>query len=294
MEDIINNGEMRLPRWFKVRMKQGRDLADVRTILRSHHLHTVCESAVCPNIWECWNKRTATFMILGDICTRNCGYCAVKTGRPGPPETNEPERVAMAAKEMGLEYAVITSVDRDDLDDGGASIFAMIVAEIRRVSPQTKVELLIPDLKGSFDALKVVAESRPDILGHNLETVPRLYRAIKPQASYEISIAIIKKAGVLDVTTKSGLILGMGEEMDEVREVMGHLIEAGCKILTLGQYLRPSKTHLPVARYYNPDDFLVLKEEGRLMGFEHVEAGPLVRSSYHAEEQYIRMGGKNE
>ncbi len=294
MGDLINNGEMRLPKWFKVRMKQGNDLADVRTILRSHHLHTVCESAVCPNIWECWNKRTATFMILGDICTRNCGYCAIKTGRPHPPDIDEPERVALAAKEMGLEYAVITSVDRDDLDDGGASIFAMIVAEIRRVSPQTKVELLIPDLKGSFDALKVVAESRPDILGHNLETVPRLYRAIKPQASYEISIAIIKKAGVMGATTKSGLILGMGEEMDEVRDVMGHLIEAGCKILTLGQYLRPSKAHLPVARYYNPDDFLVLKEEGRLMGFEHVEAGPLVRSSYHAEEQYIRMGGKNE
>ncbi|MBI5745811.1 MAG: lipoyl synthase [Nitrospirae bacterium] len=285
---------MRLPKWFKVRMKHGNDLADVRIILRSHHLHTVCESAVCPNIWECWNKRTATFMILGDICTRNCGYCAVKTGSPDPPEINEPERVALAAKEMGLEYAVITSVDRDDLDDGGASIFAMTVAEIRRVSPETKVELLIPDLKGSFDALKVVAESRPDILGHNLETVPRLYRVIKPQASYEISIAIIKKAGVMGVTTKSGLILGMGEEMDEVREVMGHLIEAGCKILTLGQYLRPSKAHLPVARYYNPDDFLVLKEEGCLMGFEHVEAGPLVRSSYHAEEQYIRMGGKNE
>ena len=294
MGDIINNGEMRLPKWFKVRMKQGKDIADVRTILRSHHLHTVCESAVCPNIWECWNKRTATFMILGDICTRNCGYCAVKTGSPDPPEINEPERVALAAKEMGLEYAVITSVDRDDLDDGGASIFAMIVEEIRRVSPETKVELLIPDLKGSFDALSTVAESRPDILGHNLETVPRLYRVIKPQARYEISIAIIKEAGVMGVTTKSGLILGMGEEMDEVREVMGHLIEAGCKILTLGQYLRPSKAHLPVARYYNPDDFLVLKEEGRLMGFEHVEAGPLVRSSYHAEEQYILMGGKNE
>lgn len=294
MEDIINNGEMRLPKWFKVRMKQGRDLADVRTILRSHHLHTVCESAVCPNIWECWNKRTATFMILGDICTRNCGYCAVKTGRPDPPETNEPKRVAQAAKEMGLEYAVITSVDRDDLDDGGASIFAMTVEEIRRVSPETKVELLIPDLKGSFDALNTVAESRPDILGHNLETVRRLYRVIKPQASYEISISIIKEAGVMGITTKSGLILGMGEEMDEAREVMGHLIEAGCKILTLGQYLRPSKAHLPVAKYYDPDDFLVLKEEGRLMGFEHVEAGPLVRSSYHAEEQYIRMGGKNE
>lgn len=294
MGDIINNGEMRLPKWFKVRMKQGKDLADVRTILRSHHLHTVCESAACPNIWECWNKRTATFMILGDICTRNCGYCAVKTGSPVPPEINEPERVALAVKEMGLEYAVITSVDRDDLDDGGASIFAMTVEEVRRVSPETKVELLIPDLKGSFDALNTVAESRPDILGHNLETVPRLYRVIKPQASYEISISIIKKAGVMGITTKSGLILGMGEEMDEVREVMGHLIEAGCKILTLGQYLRPSKAHLPVARYYDPDDFLVLKEEGQLMGFEHVEAGPLVRSSYHAEEQYIRMGGKNE
>ncbi len=294
MGAIINNGEMRLPKWFKVRMKQGKDLADVRTILRSHRLQTVCESAVCPNIWECWNKRTATFMILGDICTRNCGYCAIKTGRPDPPEINEPERVAMAAKEMGLEYAVITSVDRDDLDDGGASIFAMIVAEIRRVSPQTKVELLIPDLKGSFDALKVVAASRPDILGHNLESVPRLYRLIKPQASYKRSLAVIKEAVRMGVTTKSGLILGMGEEMDEVREVMGHLIEAGCKILTLGQYLRPSKAHLPVARYYNPDDFLVLKEEGRQMGFEHVEAGPLVRSSYHAEEQYIRMGGKND
>ncbi|MEK7870753.1 MAG: lipoyl synthase [Nitrospirota bacterium] len=294
MGAITNNGEMRLPKWFKVRMKQGKDLADVRTILRSHNLHTVCESAVCPNIWECWNKRTATFMILGDICTRNCGYCAVKTGRPGLPEIDEPERVALAAKEMGLEYAVITSVDRDDLDDGGASIFAMTVEEIRRVSPETKVELLIPDLKGSFDALNTVAESRPDILGHNLETVRRLYRVIKPQASYEISISIIKEAGVMGITTKSGLILGMGEEMDEAREVMGHLIEAGCKILTLGQYLRPSKAHLPVARYYDPDDFLVLKEEGRLMGFEHVEAGPLVRSSYHAEEQYIRMGGKNE
>lgn len=293
MGEVLDRGELRLPPWFKVRMTHGENLSNVKSTVRYHQLHTVCESAICPNIWECWNNRTATFMILGDICTRRCKYCSVKTGRPDPPQPDEPRRVALAVKEMGLEYAVITSVDRDDLIDGGASMFAITVAEIRRIVPKTKVELLIPDLKGSFDSLKIVADSKPDILGHNLETVPRLYQAVKPQSRYDRSLAIIKEARRRGATTKSALILGMGEETDEVREVMRSLIDAGCKILTLGQYLRPTKAHLPVARYYYPDEFLMLKEEGMLLGFDHVEAGPLVRSSYHAEEQYTKRGEKN-
>lgn len=290
MRETLDREEVRLPSWFKVRMRHSENLVDVRSAVRLHQLHTVCESAICPNIWECWNNRTATFMILGDICTRNCKYCAVKTGKPHLPQLDEPARVALAAKEMGLEYVVITSVDRDDLIDGGAFMFAVTVSEIRRISPKTKVELLIPDLKGSFDALKIVADSNPDILGHNLETVPRLYQTIKPQSRYERSIAIIKEASRMGVTTKSGFILGMGEEIDEVREAMRNLIDAGCKVLTLGQYLRPTKAHLPVFRYYHPDEFMMLKEEGRLLGFYHVEAGPLVRSSYHADKQYTRKG----
>lgn len=290
MKEALDRGGVRLPSWFKVRMMHGKNLSNVKSTVRYHQLHTVCETAICPNIWECWNNRTATFMILGDICTRDCKYCAVKTGKPDLPQPDEPRRVALAIKEMGLEYAVITSVDRDDLTDGGASVFAMTVAEIRRLSPKTKAELLIPDLKGSFDALKIVVDSKPDLLGHNLETVPRLYQMVKPQSRYDRSLAIIKEAKRMGETTKSGLILGMGEEMDEVREVMRNLSDVGCKILTLGQYLRPSKAHWPVVRYYHPDDFLMLKEEGRLLGFDHVEAGPLVRSSYHAEEQYTKRG----
>lgn len=290
MRETLDREKVRLPSWFKVRMRHSANLVDVRSTVSLHQLHTVCESAICPNIWECWNNRTATFMILGDICTRNCKYCAVKTGKPELPQLDEPARVALAAKEMGLEYVVITSVDRDDLIDGGAFMFAVTVSEIRRISPKTKVELLIPDLKGSFDALKIVTDSNPDILGHNLETVPRLYQTIKPQSRHERSIALIKEASRMGVTTKSGFILGMGEEIDEVREAMRNLIDAGCKILTLGQYLRPTKAHLPVFRYYHPDEFMMLKEEGRLLGFYHVEAGPLVRSSYHAEKQYTRKG----
>ena len=294
MRQALNNrGDVRLPPWFKVRMIHTENMNDIKSTVRRYNLHTVCESAICPNIWECWNKRTATFMILGDICTRRCNYCAVKTGRPGLPDTDEPARIALAVKEMDISYAVITSVDRDDLVDGGAYIFALTIAEIRRGSPQTKVELLIPDLKGSFDALKIVVDAGPDILGHNLETVPRLYQIIKPQSRYDRSLAIIKEAGRLGTMTKSGLILGMGEEIDEVREVMRQLIDAGCNILTLGQYLRPSREHLSVARYYHPDEFLMLREEGMLLGFDHVEAGPLVRSSYHAEGQYTK-GNTNE
>lgn len=288
MRETLDRGEMRLPPWFKVRMRHSENLVDVKSAVRHHKLHTVCESAACPNIWECWNNRTATFMILGDICTRNCRYCAVKTGRPDLPQPDEPHRVALAVNDMGLEHAVITSVDRDDLVDGGASIFAMTVREIRRVSPVTKVELLIPDLKGSFDALKIVAGSSPDILGHNIETVPRLYSSVKPQSRYERSLDIIKEAGRMGETTKSGLILGMGEGVDEIRDVMRQLIDAGCKILTLGQYLRPTRAHLPVTKYYHPDEFMMFKEEGMLLGFDHVEAGPLVRSSYHADKQYTK------
>ncbi|MBI5286979.1 MAG: lipoyl synthase [Deltaproteobacteria bacterium] len=278
-----------LPHWFKIkiRMTPGENLSAVRRLVKDLNLHTVCEGAGCPNIWECWNQGTATFMILGEVCTRDCGFCGVHKGRPLSVDEGEPLRVAMAVKALGLRHAVVTSVTRDDIEDGGASIFANIVREIRRLNPETSVELLIPDFRGCDVALSTVLDTRPDILNHNMETVKRLYPEVRSQADYYQSLRLLEKAKVSGIVTKSGLILGMGETIDEIREVMVNLRAVGCEILTLGQYLRPSKNHRPVTRFYHPEEFDMLKMEGMEMGFRYIEAGPLVRSSYHAERQRL-------
>jgi lipoic acid synthetase len=258
--------------------------------MRDLQLHTVCEEAHCPNIGECWEHRAATFMILGDVCTRNCAYCAVAHGTPRPLDREEPVRLAEAVARMGLKHVVITSVDRDDLPDGGAEIFAACVAEIRRRLPEASVELLIPDFKGSGAALSAVVAARPDILNHNLETIERLYRLARPGGKYARALGLLRRAKELDpgLLTKSGIICGLGEEWDELLVAMRDLRAQQVDILTLGQYLRPSAAHLPIARYYAPDEFAELKRLGLAMGFRHVEAGPLVRSSYHAWEQVER------
>ena len=275
----------RLPSWFKVTIRQGPDFQDVRRIMDTLDLHTICEEARCPNVWECWNNRTATFLILGDICTRRCHYCAVTTGRPPGLDREEPMRVAEAVQALGLRHAVITSVNRDELDDGGASMFVETIREIRRRIPTCAVEVLIPDFEGNETALAAVASERPDILNHNIETVRRLFPSIRPQGKYARSIELLGQAKHVGARTKSGLIVGMGETVDEIREVMRDLRAVGCDILTIGQYLQPTKAHLPVVRFYEPAEFASLKEEGLALGFSHVESGPLVRSSYHAEQQ---------
>ena len=249
------------------------------------NLHTICEEARCPNMWECWNARTATFLILGDICTRRCHYCSVATGRPHAVDHEEPLRVAEAVQALNLRHAVITSVNRDELDDGGASVFAETIGHIRRFIPSCTIEVLIPDFEGNEAALALVAAEKPDILNHNIETVRRLFPSIRPQGKYQRSIELLGRAKQMGMTTKSGLILGMGETTDEAREVMRDLRAADCDIMTIGQYLQPTKDHLSVARFYHPDEFAALKEEGLALGFRHVESGPLVRSSYHAEQQ---------
>jgi lipoic acid synthetase len=248
-------------------------------------LHTICEEARCPNRWECWNARTATFLILGDICTRRCHYCSVETGRPLAIDHGEPRRVAEAVQVLGLRHAVITSVNRDELEDGGAAIFAETIRQTRQLSPDCTIEVLIPDFEGNEAALAAVCAERPDILNHNIETVRRLFPALRPQGKYQRSIELLGKAKQWGMRTKSGLILGMGETMDEAREVMRDLRSVGCDIMTIGQYLQPTRQHLPVARFYDPSEFAMLKEEGISLGFTHVESGPLVRSSYHAEQQ---------
>ncbi|MGQ0812112.1 MAG: lipoyl synthase [Nitrospiraceae bacterium] len=275
----------RLPPWFKVRMQQGPDYQDLRRIMDTLNLHTICEEARCPNVWECWNARTATFLILGDICTRRCHYCAVTTGRPLELDRDEPLRVAQAVHALKLRHAVITSVNRDELEDGGAEIFAETIRQIRRLIPDCTIEVLIPDFEGSEAALATVIAEKPDILNHNIETVRRLFPSIRPQGKYQRSIELLGRGKQMGMNTKSGLILGMGETMEEIRQVMRDLRAVGCNIMTIGQYLQPTKEHLPVARFYHPDEFAALKKEGTAMGFDHVESGPLVRSSYHAEQQ---------
>jgi lipoyl synthase len=268
----------------------GPNYVALRRLMRDLQLHTVCEEAHCPNIGECWEHRAATFMILGDVCTRNCAYCAVAHGTPRPLDPEEPARLAEAVARMGLKHVVITSVDRDDLPDGGAEIFAACVAEIRRRLPAASVELLIPDFKGSETALSTVVAARPDILNHNLETIERLYRLARPGGRYARALGLLRRAKELDpgLLTKSGMMCGLGEEWDELLVAMRDLRAQRVDILTLGQYLRPSAAHLPIARYYAPDEFAELKRLGLAMGFRHVEAGPLVRSSYHAWEQVER------
>jgi lipoic acid synthetase len=274
------------PRWLRAPAPAGENYRELKELITRLGLHTVCESAACPNVGDCWNRRTATFMILGNVCTRRCGFCAVQKGAPLEIDFDEPRRVAEAAAAMGLRYAVVTSVNRDDRKDGGASLFAATIRAIRERIPGCKVEVLIPDFQGSPEALETVMRERPDVLNHNTETVPRLYRQVRLGASYERSLGLLALAKSLrpDVPTKSGLMLGLGETTDEVLEVMRDLRASQVDILTLGQYLRPSPKHLPILRYIPPGEFDAYRRAGAGMGFSHVEAGPLVRSSYHADE----------
>ena len=279
--------DSRRPDWLRVRLPGGPNYGDLKGIMRGLDLHTVCEEAHCPNIGECWEARTATFMILGDTCTRACGFCAVKTGRPTVLDLGEPVRVAEAVERMGLKHAVITSVNRDELEDGGAGVFAGTIRQIRRRLPECGVEVLIPDFEGNLEALATVVRARPDILNHNVETVPRLYPQVRPKARYQRSLEVLQRAKRLDagVFTKSGIMLGLGEEENEVLQVFSDLRAHDVEILTVGQYLRPSLRHLPIVRYWTPDEFAQLKLKALRLGFRHVEAGPLVRSSYHAANQ---------
>ena len=272
------------PDWLRAPAPVGPNYRELKSLIERLRLHTVCESAACPNVGECWNHRTATFMILGNVCTRRCGFCAVQKGAPLAVDYDEPQRVAAAASAMGLKYAVITSVNRDDRKDGGAELFALTIRAIRDRIPGCRVEVLIPDFQGSRAAMDIVLEAAPDVLNHNTETVPRLYRQVRLGARYDRSLDILaySKASRPDIPTKSGLMLGIGENTDEVIGVMRDLRAHAVDILTLGQYLRPSPKHLPIMRYVPPDEFAALRREGMEMGFAHVEAGPLVRSSYHA------------
>ena len=280
----------RKPAWLKVSAPGGPNYIATRQLMRGLRLHTVCEEAHCPNIGECWEHRAATFMILGDVCTRNCAYCAVAHGTPAPLDLDEPVRLAEAVGRLELEHVVITSVDRDDLPNGGAELFAECIDAIRTRSPETSVEILIPDFKGSETALRIVVDAKPDILNHNLETIARLYRLARPGGRYPRALELLRRAKQMDpgMLTKSGVICGLGEEWDELLGAMQDLRTQGVDILTLGQYLRPSPGHLPIARYYSPDEFAELKRIGLAMGYRHVESGPLVRSSYHAWEQVER------
>lgn len=279
---------MRKPPWLKVKLPAGKDYLAVMKLAREQKLHTVCEDALCPNIAECWGRKTATFMILGDICTRSCGFCSVKTGMPTELDLDEPRRTAYAVKELGIRHAVITSVNRDELKDGGAFLFAETVREIRRQSPETRVEILIPDFQGDVPALQKVWDARPDVLAHNIECVPRLQRQVRSVASYDVSRFVLRetKKRHPHIKTKTGIQVGHDENREEILEVMDDLVEIGVDIFTIGQYLRPTKMHLPVRRFYTPEEFADLKREAKRRGIPHVQSGPLVRSSYRAEEPF--------
>lgn len=279
----------RRPEWLKVRLPTGPNFRELVGIMRTQTLHTVCEEARCPNIGDCWERRTATFLILGNVCTRHCAYCAIAHGLPTELDAREPERVAEAVAAMGLRHAVITSVDRDDLRDGGAGMFARTIRLIRARVPHCSIEVLIPDFKGDVEALRAVLAAEPDILNHNIETVSRLFRAVRGGGNYRRSLDLLAlaKAEARRGLTKSGMMVGLGETWDEVLETMRDLQDVGCDILTVGQYLSPGRDYAPIARYYHPDEFAALKAEGLAMGFRHVESGPLVRSSYHADEQAV-------
>jgi lipoyl synthase len=278
---------LRRPSWIKVRAPSGETYEWLQQLMRKKELHTVCEEAGCPNMGECWGSGTATFLMMGDICTRTCGFCDIKRGRPEALDWVEPERIAQAVKSMQLKHAVITSVNRDDRRDGGAPIFAMVIRRIRELHPGCSIEVLIPDFKGSIEALRIVMNARPEILNHNVETVPRLFKMVQPQDRYDWAKATLRNAKRLDpdVLTKSGIMVGLGETIEEVKRVMEDQRSWGVEILTLGQYLQPSRKHLPIARYYTPEEFAELREFGLGIGFKWVESGPLVRSSYHAAEQ---------
>ncbi|MCA9940645.1 MAG: lipoyl synthase [Anaerolineales bacterium] len=281
----------RRPEWIRVRVPSGESYQNLKHLMRSKQLHTVCEEARCPNIGECWGAGTATFLIMGDTCTRSCGFCDIKTGRPAPLDWNEPERVAQAVKAMNLRHVVITSVNRDEREDGGAPIFALVIQRIRELQPGCTIEVLIPDFKGSAAALKIVMDTRPEILNHNVETVPRLFKKVQPQDHYEWALTTLRQAKQMepDVLTKSGIMVGLGESLDEVVTVMADLADCGVDILTIGQYLQPSKKHLPVERYYMPAEFETLSQKGYELGFKWVESGALVRSSYRAEQQVAAL-----
>lgn len=280
--------QRRLPEWLKVKAPGGRNYLELRQIIKGGRLHTVCEEAHCPNIGECWDRKTATFMVLGDICTRACTYCAVDTGKPLPVDALEPVRLAETVHTLGLRYVVITSVDRDDLPDGGASIFAQCISRIHKRVPECKVEVLIPDFQGDWQALASVMDARPQTLNHNIETVRRVFPRVRHRGDYDLSLELLARAKELvpNAVTKSGMMVGLGEAWDEILETMRDLRAVDCDLLTIGQYLRPSSKHTPLARWYTPDEFRELQEEGQAMGFRHVASGPLVRSSYRADEQY--------
>jgi lipoic acid synthetase len=285
----------RRPPWIRVKSPSGETYEFVRGLMRSKELHTVCEEAQCPNLGECWGRGTATFLMMGDTCTRSCGFCDIKTGRPSPLDWAEPNRIAESVRAMGLRHVVITSVNRDDRADGGAPIFAMVIRRIRQLQPGCSIEVLIPDFKGSEVALKIVMDAQPEILNHNVETVPRLFKRVQPQDNYEWALKTLANAKKMDslVLTKSGIMLGLGETKDEVLAVMQELVDAGVDILTLGQYLQPSKKHLPVERFWTPEEFVELHDTGIAMGFKWVESGPLVRSSYRADEQVRQLSQLN-
>ena len=284
----------RLPEWIKVRVSEGANYRELKQLVADQRLHTVCEEAQCPNIYDCWNRRTATFMILGAICTRACRFCAVTSGRPTELDLTEPLRVAESVAKLGLRHAVITSVDRDDLRDGGAEIFARTIRAIKRRSPGTTVEVLTPDFGGNLEAVTAVVEAQPDIYNHNTETVPRLYPSIRPKAVYANSLGLLRHVKSLrpEMVTKSGVMVGLGEETGELLEVFRNMRAHDIDVLTVGQYLRPSRRHAEVKRFYRPEEFLSLKEQALAMGFRHVESGALVRSSYHADEQVPAPGPK--
>lgn len=280
---VVSEGKPKRPDWLRVRLPHGENYKNVRQIIDEHKLHTVCESARCPNMGECWGEGTATFMILGNVCTRSCNFCAVATGRPTELDTAEPERVANAVRLMNIKHCVITSVNRDELHDGGASIWAATVRAIKQMNPEVTMETLIPDFKAKWDALELVLAERPNVVSHNMETVKRLYRRVRPQAKYERSLEQIQRTKAAGLRTKSGIMLGLGETEAELREAMEDLVQHGCDVLTLGQYLQPTRMHLPVHAFITPDEFAHYKEMGLALGFKYVESGPLVRSSYHSE-----------
>ncbi len=280
-------GDQKRPDWLRVRLPYGEAFRNVRSIVDENHLHTVCESARCPNMGECWGAGTATFMILGNVCTRSCGFCAVATGRPPGLDRNEPKRVGEAVKNMGIKHAVITSVNRDELPDGGAEIWAETIREVRTQSPGTTLETLIPDFKGNWEALSLVTKENPEIVSHNMETVSRLYRRVRPQARYERSLEQIRRTKEAGCRTKSGIMLGLGETVEEVYDELSDLVRHGCDILTLGQYLQPTKLHLAVHEFIHPELFDHYKEKALQLGFRYVESGPLVRSSYHSERALL-------
>ena len=283
------------PDWLRARLPGGPGFSKLRQIVDEHQLHTVCESARCPNMGECWERGTATLMILGDVCTRSCGFCHIKTGKPPILDKDEPRRVGEAAALLNLKHIVITSVNRDELPDGGAEIWAETIRQIRKQSPRTSIEVLIPDFCGDWDALQIVLDERPEILNHNMETVKRLYKVVRPQAKYERSIELLARTKEQGLVAKTGIMVGIGETDEEIEELMHDLVagtmtvHGSCDILTIGQYLQPTRDHLPITRWVTPTQFIDYKRTGEMIGFRHVESGPLVRSSYHAEEQVLQL-----